>query len=68
MPKVLFEDCALRRSLLPTVKMRTRVKNIQATAAPPMPIISYLSFEGSRRAFAEAGGPSSGEGAGSLSM
>ena len=68
MLNVLFDDCARRRNLLPTVNNRTRVKAIQAVAAPHIPMISYLSFDGSRRAFADAGGPSSEEGAGPLKM
>ena len=68
MLNVRFDDCALRRNLLPTVNRRTRVKIVQATAAPQIPMTSYLSFDGSRRAFADAGGPSSGEGAGPLKM
>ena len=68
MVKIRCDVCALRRSLLPTEKRGTRMKNVQATAAQQIPIISYLSFDGSRRAVAEAGGPSSGEGAGPLKM
>jgi hypothetical protein len=68
MLRVRLEDCALCRNLLPRVKSKTKVTRVHAAAAPQMPIISYLSLEGSRSAFADNGGPSLGGGAGPLKI
>lgn len=46
------------------MKTPTKLATSQTSKAPTMPMTSNLSLLGSRRAWAEAGGPSSGEGAG----
>lgn len=59
---------AARRRRRPITNSATLVIMTMRTYAPTMPPISAGRYAGLRRAFAESGGPSSGEGAGSQSI
>jgi hypothetical protein len=58
------EDSVRRRNRLPTVRRRTRAMRTKPMYAPRMPQIWYGRSLLSREAWADNGGPSSGEGVG----